>query len=101
TGARAAYTLQPWNEGRGVAPGTQTWPDAKIRAGASGLLRRDRAACRSSSPRGRLSVSSDERTMRAYSHSIVDGGFDEMSSATRLTAGISFMIRLEIVSRSS
>jgi hypothetical protein len=33
-----------------------------------------------------------------YSHSIVDGGFEEMSRATRLTAGISLMIRLEIVS---
>src|SRR5437588_6943935 len=37
----------------------------------------------------------------AYSHSIVEGGFDETSSATRLTAGISLMIRLEIVSRRS
>jgi hypothetical protein len=36
-----------------------------------------------------------------HSHSIVDGGFDEMSSATRLTAGISLMIRLEIVSSRS
>jgi hypothetical protein len=36
-----------------------------------------------------------------YSHSIVLGGFDEMSSATRFTAGISLMIRLEIVSRRS
>src|SRR5204862_8112287 len=33
-----------------------------------------------------------------YSHSIVEGGFDEMSSATRFTPGISLMIRLEIVS---
>ena len=38
---------------------------------------------------------------RVYSHSIVDGGLDEMSSATRLTAGISLMIRLEIVSSRS
>ena len=36
-----------------------------------------------------------------YSHSIVDGGLDEMSSATRFTAGISLMIRLEIVSKRS
>ena len=36
-----------------------------------------------------------------YSHSMVEGGFDEMSSATRLTAGISLMIRLEIVSSRS
>ena len=38
---------------------------------------------------------------RSYSHSIVLGGFDEMSSATRFTAGISLMIRLEIVSSRS
>jgi hypothetical protein len=53
---------------------------------------------------------SGERTVRAiaadhttagYSHSIVDGGFDEMSSATRFTPGISLMIRLEIVSSRS
>jgi hypothetical protein len=36
-----------------------------------------------------------------YSHSIVDGGFDEMSSVTRFTPGISLMIRLEIVSSRS
>jgi hypothetical protein len=36
-----------------------------------------------------------------YSHSMVLGGFDEMSSATRFTAGISLMIRLEIVSSRS
>jgi hypothetical protein len=36
-----------------------------------------------------------------YSHSIVEGGLDEMSRATRFTAGISLMIRLEIVSRRS
>jgi hypothetical protein len=36
-----------------------------------------------------------------YSHSMVDGGLDEMSSATRFTAGISLMIRLEIVSKRS
>jgi hypothetical protein len=40
-------------------------------------------------------------TSAGYSHSIVDGGFDEMSRATRLTAGISLMIRLEIVSSRS
>ena len=38
---------------------------------------------------------------KRHSHSIVDGGFDEMSSATRLTAGISLMIRLEIFSSKS
>ena len=36
-----------------------------------------------------------------YSHSIVAGGFELMSSATRLTPGISLMIRLEIVSSRS
>jgi hypothetical protein len=36
-----------------------------------------------------------------YSHSIVLGGFDEMSSATLFTCGISLMMRLETVSKSS
>jgi acylphosphatase len=36
-----------------------------------------------------------------YSHSIVAGGFELRSSATRFTPGISLMIRLEIVSRRS
>jgi hypothetical protein len=36
-----------------------------------------------------------------YSHSMVAGGFDERSSATRFTAGISFVIRLEITSSRS
>src|SRR5205823_10091468 len=36
-----------------------------------------------------------------YSHSIVPGGFDVRSSATRFTAGISLMTRLEIVSSRS
>ena len=36
-----------------------------------------------------------------YSHSIVAGGFDEMSSATRFTPGTSLMIRFEIRSRRS
>src|ERR671938_624870 len=36
-----------------------------------------------------------------HSHSIVEGGFDEMSRATRFTPGISLMIRLEIVSSRS
>ena len=36
-----------------------------------------------------------------HSHSIVAGGFDEMSSATRFTPGISLMIRLEIRSSTS
>ena len=38
---------------------------------------------------------------RAYSHSIVLGGFDEMSSATRFTWGISLMMRLETFSSRS
>ena len=37
------------------------------------------------------------RAVSRYSHSIVAGGFDEMSSATRLTPGTSLMIRVEIV----
>ena len=37
----------------------------------------------------------------AHSHSIVAGGFDERSSATRFTAGTSLMIRPEIVSSRS
>jgi hypothetical protein len=36
-----------------------------------------------------------------HSHSIVAGGFDEMSSATRFTPGISLMMRDEIVSSRS
>ena len=39
--------------------------------------------------------------LAAYSHSIVAGGLDERSRATRFTAGISLMMRLEIVSRRS
>ena len=38
---------------------------------------------------------------RRYSHSIVDGGFEVMSSTTRFTAGTSFTIRDEIVSSRS
>src|SRR6266542_2394772 len=38
---------------------------------------------------------------RRYSHSIVLGGFEEMSRATRFTCGISLMIRPETVSSSS
>jgi hypothetical protein len=33
--------------------------------------------------------------LRPYSHSIVAGGFEEMSRATRLTSRISLMIRFE------
>ena len=40
-------------------------------------------------------------SVRSYSHSIVAGGFDDRSSATRFTPGISLMIRLEIVSSRS
>ena len=36
-----------------------------------------------------------------YSHSIVDGGFEVMSSTTRFTAGTSLTIRDEIVSSKS
>src|SRR5207237_9237315 len=37
----------------------------------------------------------------AYSHSMVAGGFEVTSSTTRLTAGISLTMRLEIVSSRS
>ena len=47
--------------------------------------------CRSARPGGR----------GGYSHSIVPGGFDEMSSATRFTPGTSLMIREEMTSRRS
>jgi hypothetical protein len=39
--------------------------------------------------------------MEVYSHSMVLGGLDEMSSATRFTPSTSLMMRLETVSRSS
>jgi hypothetical protein len=37
----------------------------------------------------------------SYSHSMVAGGFEEMSRATRLTSRISLMIRFETRSRRS
>jgi len=40
----------------------------------------------------------DDVVEPGYSHSIVAGGFDVTSSTTRLTPGISFTIRPEIVS---
>jgi hypothetical protein len=43
----------------------------------------------------------DRPEVTRYSHSIVAGGFDVTSSTTRLTAGISFTMREEIVSISS
>ncbi len=48
-------------------------------------------------------TSSDAPVRRGdlYSHSMVAGGFDEMSRQTRLTEGISLMMRLEIVSSRS
>ena len=39
--------------------------------------------------------------LAGYSHSIVDGGFDVMSSTTLFTAGTSLTIRDEIVSSRS
>ncbi len=39
--------------------------------------------------------------LACHSHSIVEGGLELMSSATRFTPGISLMIRLEIVSSRS
>ena len=49
----------------------------------------------------RRRASASRATLDRYSHSIVAGGFELMSSATRLTPGISLMIRLEIVSSRS
>src|SRR3954464_4382429 len=45
--------------------------------------------------------SRDEVRVGGYSHSMVAGGFDVTSSTTRLTPGISFTIRAEIVSTRS
>ena len=42
-----------------------------------------------------------KKSHRRHSHSIVLGGFEEMSSATRFTCGISLMIRLETFSSRS
>ena len=58
---------------------------------------RGRGAC--ALPRGRLPRPAC--ALRRYSHSIVDGGFEVMSSTTRFTAGTSFTIRDEIVSSRS
>ena len=58
-------------------------------------------ACRLLGPPGVPLRTSGSKPGRAYSHSIVAGGFDVRSSATRFTAGISLMIRLEIVSSRS
>jgi hypothetical protein len=52
-------------------------------------------------PRRKTARDAAEPGARDHSHSIVEGGFDEMSRATRLTAGISLMIRLEIASSRS
>ena len=63
-----------------------------------------RSAGRSPPPRPRrpgAGTTPARPPLRPHSHSIVAGGFDERSSATRFTAGISLMIRLEIVSSRS
>ena len=46
-------------------------------------------------PRARGSDGGGGRDRLSYSHSIVAGGFELMSSATRLTCGTSLMIRFE------
>ena len=51
--------------------------------------------------RARLISLDPDHRIQAYSHSMVAGGFEERSSATRFTPGTSLTIRLEIVSRSS
>ena len=65
-------------------------------------------ACFRRGPQGRdlakkLSGTPAERgpTAEDHSHSMVAGGFEEMSSATRLTSAISLMIRLETFSSRS
>ena len=52
------------------------------------------------SPRPCLEETRPRRPI-CYSHSMVDGGFDVMSSTTRFTAGTSLTIRDEIVSSRS
>ncbi len=53
----------------------------------------------SGSPLG--SFTSASAALGAYSHSIVAGGLDEMSNATRFTPSISLMMRLEMRSSRS
>ena len=48
-----------------------------------------------------LGTRSQDTAAWDYSHSIVAGGFEERSSATRLTPGSSLMMREEIVSSRS
>jgi len=52
-------------------------------------------------PKGGVGVGTGRFAPRTYSHSIVAGGFEERSSATRFTPRTSLMIRELIVSSSS
>ena len=70
---------------------------AALAAPALGVLGRQDEALAD----GRLAGHRRRRPLAVYSHSIVAGGLDEMSRATRLTPGISLMIRLEIRSSRS
>ena len=60
-----------------------------------------RVRLKSDSPGLSVLAESGEAGIRAYSHSIVAGGFEVRSRATRLTPGTSLTIRLAIVSSSS
>jgi len=72
--------------------------ELRARQGSSGHGRGQTLAVAETDAR-RLGVA--PAVSRRYSHSIVAGGFELRSSATRFTPGISLMIRLEIVSSSS
>jgi hypothetical protein len=65
----------------------------------AGLFAAARSRRRARSPRRAPPVAA--RALAVHSHSMVAGGFDEMSRATRFTPGISLMIRPEITSRTS
>ena len=87
-------------EARRREPGRRRLPLC-LRGGAS-CARRDLAwldpACRGLA---RRAPAARRLTPACYSHSIVAGGLEERSRHTRLTAGISLMIRDESVSRRS
>ena len=79
--------------GRSLADGLRSG-----RSRSAAANRRSRASCDSSRC---PTPTTDDRAGGRYSHSIVEGGFEEMSSVTRLTWRISLMIRLETRSRRS
>ena len=98
---------QPDDGARG-SPGTGPDRDVlRLERHAHDRPGRSRAGVRDSdlgtAPRDAMSPWGTRRlaSPRSYSHSIVAGGFEERSRATRLTPGTSLTIRLEIVSSSS